>query len=50
MALLSPMLMNEGEHSIWEATMPAVKLGAHREVQLPDVVTKRLRIRAIDFL
>jgi bifunctional DNA-binding transcriptional regulator/antitoxin component of YhaV-PrlF toxin-antitoxin module len=25
--------------------MPAVKVGAHREVQLPDVVTKRLRIR-----
>jgi len=28
-----------------EANMPAVKVGAHREVQLPDVVTKRLRIR-----
>jgi antitoxin component of MazEF toxin-antitoxin module len=25
--------------------MPAVKVGAHREVQLPDIVTKRLRIR-----
>ena len=25
--------------------MPAVKVGAHREIQLPEVVTKRLRIR-----
>ena len=25
--------------------MPAVKVGAHREVKLPDVVTRRLRIR-----
>ena len=28
-----------------EAKMPAVKVGAHREVKLPDVVTRRLRIR-----
>jgi antitoxin component of MazEF toxin-antitoxin module len=25
--------------------MPAVKVGAHREIQLPEVVTKHLRIR-----
>jgi len=26
-------------------SLPTVKVGAHREVQLPNVVTKRLRIR-----
>jgi bifunctional DNA-binding transcriptional regulator/antitoxin component of YhaV-PrlF toxin-antitoxin module len=28
-----------------KTAMPTVRVGAHREVQLPDVVTKRLRIR-----
>jgi bifunctional DNA-binding transcriptional regulator/antitoxin component of YhaV-PrlF toxin-antitoxin module len=28
-----------------KTVMPAVKVGAHRKIQLPDVVTKRLRIR-----